>query len=64
MTVTLEKSHKSVAPKFDYWRAVVVGDLSVHREIDTHKIASESSGPQMFNTSQVDPQQLRDRGLS
>ncbi|MEW5307429.1 MAG: hypothetical protein WDW36_009826 [Sanguina aurantia] len=64
LTVTLEKSHKSVAPKFDFWRTVVVGDLSVHREIDTHKIVGErDSGAQMFNASQVDPQQLRDRGL-
>ena len=34
----MEKQTKSLAPKFDYWRSVVLG----HDEIDTHKIVSEN----------------------
>lgn len=40
LTLTLEKTFKSVAPKFDFWRALVPG----HPEIDTHKLTREGVG--------------------
>lgn len=60
----LEKTHKSLAPKFDYWRAIIPNHPD-HREIDTHKITSEEAGTgmQMINPSQMDPAQLRAMGL-
>ncbi|GFH13712.1 uncharacterized protein HaLaN_09649 [Haematococcus lacustris] len=52
---------KSVAPKFDYWRAIIPGQ----HEIDTHKISSEEAGTglQMLQPGQYDPDQLRHMGL-
>ncbi|GFH16862.1 hypothetical protein V8C86DRAFT_2489226 [Haematococcus lacustris] len=61
LILTLEKLTKSVAPKFDYWRAIIPGQ----HEIDTHKISSEEAGTglQMLQPGQYDPDQLRHMGL-
>lgn len=60
LTVVLEKQHKSMAPKFDYWRNIVPG----HPEIDTHHIPSDpSNGPQMIQPGMMDPLQMQKLGL-
>jgi hypothetical protein len=61
LNLTLEKQTKSLAPKFDYWRAIIPGQ----HEIDTHKISSEDAGTglQMLHPGQYDPDQLRNMGL-
>jgi hypothetical protein len=61
LTVVLEKAVPSVAPKFDYWRAIVPGD----HEIDTHAIVTDkdSEGPQVLQPGQYDPRQLRNMGI-
>ncbi len=66
LNIMLEKSVKSMAPKFDYWRSVHPGFPEL--EIDTHKIESEGSnggggGMQMLQPGQMDPAQLRAMGL-
>lgn len=61
--VTLEKAHASVAPKFDYWRSVVVG--AGHNEVDTHCLSREDEGVglQMVRPGQLDPVQMRHMGV-
>lgn len=61
LSITLEKQVKSLAPKFDYWRSLVLG----HPEIDTHQIVSDASAQptQMINPAQMDPHQLHSMGL-
>ncbi|PNH08199.1 Omega-6 fatty acid desaturase, chloroplastic [Tetrabaena socialis] len=60
LSVTLEKQVKSLAPKFDYWRSLVVG----HPEIDTHQIVSDGQATRMLNPGQLDPYQLQNMGLA
>lgn len=61
LILTLEKTSKSMAPKFDYWRAIIPGQ----HEIDTHLITSEEAGTglQMLQPGQYDPDQLRNMGV-
>lgn len=61
LSITLEKVTASVAPKFDYWRAIIPG----HHEIDTHKISAEEAGTglQMLRPGQYDPVQMRNMGV-
>ena len=59
LSITLEKQVKSLAPKFDFWRSLVVG----HPEIDTHQIVSESQATRMLDPSQLDPTQLQHMNL-
>ncbi|GFR52215.1 hypothetical protein Agub_g14756, partial [Astrephomene gubernaculifera] len=40
LSITLEKQVRSLAPKFDFWRCVVLG----HPEIDTHQIPPGEGG--------------------
>ncbi|KXZ47699.1 hypothetical protein GPECTOR_33g581 [Gonium pectorale] len=65
LSVTLEKAVKSLAPKFDYWRSLVVG----HPEVDTHQIVSDpqqgggGGATRMLDPGQLDPYQLHNMGL-
>ncbi len=59
LVVSLEKQVKSLAPKFDYWRSLVVG----HPEIDTHQIVSDGQATRMLDPTQLDPYQLHNMGL-
>ncbi len=61
LNITLEKHSKSLAPKFDYWRAIIPGQ----HEIDTHKITNEEAGTgmQMLQPGQYDPVQMRNMGI-
>ncbi|KAG2492801.1 hypothetical protein HYH03_008961 [Edaphochlamys debaryana] len=59
LSVTLEKQVKSLAPKFDYWRMLVLG----HPEIDTHQIVSDGQSTRMLDPGQLDPYQLQNMGL-
>mmetsp|Transcript_30834 Transcript_30834/g.68300 ORF Transcript_30834/g.68300 Transcript_30834/m.68300 type:complete len:303 (+) Transcript_30834:91-999(+) len=64
LILTLEKSSKSMAPKFDYWRSIQPGTPDL--EIDTHKLSSgeeEGTGLQMMQPGSMDPEQLRAMGL-
>ncbi|EFJ49036.1 hypothetical protein VOLCADRAFT_90254 [Volvox carteri f. nagariensis] len=59
LVVSMEKQVKSLAPKFDYWRSLVLG----HPEIDTHQIVSDGQATRMLDPGQLDPYQLQNMGL-